>query len=118
MEVRGDDPDDGVPDFAASPEGKPLRAGSLLARIGLIRHAQITAQHVNAGLPVLFPVIRQARHGIDPGQPDFRRLVTTELPGGRGEPLVQRPGPLLRERLVQLLTLLGERPVQMLALLR
>ena len=116
--MRGDDPDDGVPDFAAGPEGKPLRAGSLLARIGLIRHAQITAQDVNAGLPVLFPVIRQARHGVNPGQTDFRRLVTAQLPGRRSEPLVQCPGLLLRERSGQLFTLLGERPVQMLALLR
>ena len=28
FEVRGDDPDDGVADFAAGPEGKPLRPGS------------------------------------------------------------------------------------------
>ena len=103
-EVRGDDPDDGVADFAAGPEGKPLRPGSILARIGLVWHAQIGAQHVDAGLPVLLPVIRQARHGIHPGQPDSRRLITAQLPGRRGEPLVQRPGALLRERPVQLLT--------------
>ena len=108
FEVRGDDPDDGVADFAAGPEGKPLRLGSLLARIRLVRHAQIAAQHVDAGLPVLGPVISQARHGIHPGQPDRRRLITAQLPGRRGEPLVQGPGALLRERPVQLLTLLFE----------
>ena len=75
FEVRGDDPDDGVADFAAGPEGKPLRPGSLVARIGLVWHAQIGAQHIDAGLPVLGPVIRQARHGVHPGQPDRRRLI-------------------------------------------
>ena len=104
FEVRGDDPDDGVADFAAGPEGKPLRPGSLVARIGLVGHAQIAAQHIDAGLPVLRPVIRQARHGIHPGQPDRRRLITAQLVGRRGEPFVQRPGALLRERPVQLLT--------------
>jgi hypothetical protein len=33
-----------------------------------------------------------------------RRLIITQLPGRRGEPLVQGPGALLRERPVQLLT--------------
>ena len=80
--------------------------GSLVARVGLVRHAQIGAQHIDAGLPVLGPVIRQARHGIHPGQPDRRRLIIAQLPGRRGEPLVQRPGALLRKRPVQLLTLL------------
>ena len=105
FEVRGDDPDDGVADFAAGPEGKPLRLGSILARVGLVGHAQIGAQHIDAGLPVLRPVIGQARHGVHPGQPDGRRLITAQLLGRRGEPLVQRPGALLRERPVQLLAL-------------
>ena len=43
FEVRGDDPDDGMADFAAGPEGKPLRPGSLIAWIWLIRHAQVGA---------------------------------------------------------------------------
>ena len=46
-----------------------------------------------------------------PGQPDHRRPITAQLPGRRGKPLVQRPGPLLRERPVQLLTLLFEIPL-------
>ena len=101
--MRGDDPDHGVADFAAGPEGKPLWLGSILARIGLVWHAQIAAQHIDAGLSVLGPVIRQARHGIHPGQPDSRWLITAQLPGRRGEPFVQGPGALLRERSVQLL---------------
>ena len=104
-------------DFAAGPEGKPLRLGSILARIGLVWHAQIAAQHIDAGLPVLGPVISQARHGIHPGQPDRRRLIITQLPGRRGEPFIQGPGALLRERSVQLLTLRRERFVQLLMLL-
>jgi hypothetical protein len=109
LEVRGDDPDHGVADFPAGPEGKPLRRASILPRIGLVRHAQVAAENIDAGLPVLRPVFSQARHGIHPGQPDFRRLITAQLPGRRGEPLVQGPGVLLRERLVQLLALFVER---------
>jgi hypothetical protein len=125
-EVRGDDPDHGVADLPAGPEGKPLASGGILplpagpegkplasggilSRIRLVRHAQITAQHINAGLPVLRPVIRQARQRIYPGQPDFRRLITAQLPGCRGEPFVEGPVPLLSKRLVQLLALLFER---------
>ena len=66
-EVSGDDPDDGVADFPGGLEGKPLRLGSILAGVGLIRHPQVSAQHVDAGLPVLLPVISQARHGVHPG---------------------------------------------------
>jgi len=39
-----------------------------------------------------------------PARPDRRRLIVAQLPGRRGEPLVQGPGALLRERPVQLLT--------------
>ena len=84
-----------------------LRLGSVLARIGLVGHAQIGAQHIDAGLPVFLPVISQARHGVHPGQPDGW-LVTAQLLSCRGEPFVQGPGALLRERPVQLLTLLFE----------
>ena len=100
FEVRGDDPDDGVADFAAGPEGKPLRLGSILARIGLVWHAQIGAQHIDARLPVLGPVISQARHGIHPGQPDSRRLIIAQLLSRRSEPFVQGTSALLRERSV------------------
>jgi hypothetical protein len=54
----------------------PVRSGSLFARVRLVRHAQIAAQHVDAGLPVLLPVIGQDRHGVHAGQPDGWRLVT------------------------------------------
>ena len=114
-EVRGDDPDDSVADFAVGLEGKSLRLGSVLARIGLVGHAQIGAQHIDAGLPVLLPVISQARHGVHPGQPDSW-LVTAQLLSRRGEPFVQGPGALLRERSVQLLALRLQRLVQLLAL--
>jgi hypothetical protein len=39
------------------------------------------------------------------------------LPGRRGGPLIQRPGPLLRQRPVQLLALCRQRCVQLLTLL-
>ena len=46
-----------------------------------------------------------------PARPDRRRLIVAQLPGRRGEPLVQGPGALLRERPVQLLALLLEIPL-------
>ena len=49
-EVRGDDPDDGVADFADGLEGKSLRLGSVLARIRLVWHAAAAAVAVIAGL--------------------------------------------------------------------
>jgi hypothetical protein len=74
------------------------------------------AQDINAGLSVLLPVICQPCHGVHPGQPDGRRLFTTQLAGRRGEPFIQRSSALLPERSVQLLTLLRERSVQLLTL--
>ena len=116
FEVRGDDPDDSVADFADGLEGKPLRPGGVLARIGLIWHAQIGAQHIDAGLPVFLPVISQARHGVHPSQPDSW-LVAAQLVGGCGESFVQCPGALLRKRLVQLIALRIQRLVQLVTLL-
>jgi hypothetical protein len=94
--TAGDDPDDGVSDFAVRLESKPLRLGTILARIGLVRHAQIGAQDIDAGLSVLFPIIRQARHGVHSSQPDGRWLITAQAVGGRGEPFVQRSIALLQ----------------------
>ena len=52
--------------FAYGLEGKSLHPGSVLAGIGFIWHAQIGAEHVNAGLPVFLPVICQARDSVHP----------------------------------------------------
>ena len=90
LEVGGDDPDDGVAHLAAGAEGQPLRRRCPLARVGLVGHAQVGAQHVDAGLPVRPPVIGQARHGMHPGQP-HGGLGVAELRGDRGEPLVEHP---------------------------
>ena len=65
-EVRGDDPDDGVTDFAVGLEDKSFRLRSIMARIGHVRHTQIGAQHIDAGLAVFKPVISQPRHGVHP----------------------------------------------------
>ena len=43
IEVLGGDLDDGMTDFADGLEGKSFRLGSVLARIGLVWHAQIGA---------------------------------------------------------------------------
>jgi len=52
--VRGDDPDDGVADLAVRQKSQP---GLSLARIRVVRHSQVSAEHIDAGLPVLLPVI-------------------------------------------------------------
>jgi hypothetical protein len=66
FEMRGNNAGDRTPDFAKGLEGLLLRLGSILARIGWVRHAHIGAEHVNAGLPVSLPVISQSRHGVHP----------------------------------------------------
>jgi hypothetical protein len=65
--MRGDNPNDRMADLADSIKGTPLRLASVLARIQLVWHAQISAEHVDTGLPVFLPVISQARHGVHPG---------------------------------------------------
>ena len=66
----GDDPDDGMADLAAGLEGQPLLHRSIIAGHRFIGHTQVGAQHVDARLPVVLPVISQARHRIHRGQPD------------------------------------------------
>lgn len=56
-------------------------------------------------MPVFLPFIGQARRGVHPRQPNSR-AVAAQLLGRGGEPLVQGPGPLLREGPVQLPALL------------
>ena len=113
----GDHPDDGVADLAAGLEGQPLLHGGIIAGPRFIRHAQVGAQHVNTHLPVILPVISQARHRIHPGHPDGRWLLATQLLGNRVESFVQGPSALLCGRSVQLLALRLQRLVQLLALL-
>jgi hypothetical protein len=76
FEVCDDEPDEGMADFAAAAEVQLLLRPSVAARIRLVGQAQVCAQDINTGLPVRRPVIGEARHGIHPGQPDRRRLVT------------------------------------------
>jgi len=87
VQVGGDDPDDGVADVAAGLEGQPLLQRGILAGVWFVGHAQIAAEHIDAGLPILLPIISQARHRIDPGELDGR-LVAAEFVGRRSEPLV------------------------------
>ena len=113
-QMVADQTDDGVPHLPVSPVGSPLGRFGIVARVRIVGQAQVAAQHIDAGLPVFAPVISQARHGIHPGQPDSCWLVTAQLPGCRGEPLIQGSG----ERGVQLLALRRKRLVQLLALRR
>jgi len=87
--MRGDDPDDGVADLAAGPEGQPLLHGGIIAGLRFIRHAQVAAQHLDTHLPVVLPVISQARHRIHPGQPDRWWLIAAQFLGDRVESFVQ-----------------------------
>ena len=98
-------------------EGQPLLHRGIIAGPRFIRHAQVGAQHVNTHLPVVLPVISQARHRIDRGQPDGWWLIATQLLGDRVESFVQGSSALLCERSVQLLALRLQRLVQLLALL-
>lgn len=118
LQMRGDNTDHSVTDFAACLEGKPFRGEDVLSGIRLIRHPQVRAQYIDAGLPVFLLVVGQARHGVHPSQSHGRRLIVAQLLRSRGEPLVQRPGPLLRKRPVKLLVLRIECSVQVHALLR
>jgi len=115
-EMRSDDPDDSVADLAAGLEGKPHRLRSLIARVSLVGHPQVAAQHIDTGLPVLLPVISQTRHGVHPGQPDGRGLIAAQLPGRRGKAFVQRPGALLSQRPLKLLGLCFQRCRELVAL--
>jgi len=66
-----------------------------VARIGCVWYPQVTAQHVDAGVAVLFPVISQPCHGIDAGQPDGGWLVHPQHVRRRDEPFVHGPDMLL-----------------------
>jgi len=62
--MSADNPDDRMADLLIGTELQPALRRRTLARIGLVRHPHVGAQHVDAGLPVLLPVISQARHGV------------------------------------------------------
>ncbi|MET4670476.1 hypothetical protein ACIF6H_35710 [Streptomyces microflavus] len=85
LEVVADGGDDGEADFAlAVPE---CGCGG----VGLVGHAEVGAEHVDANLPLFGPVVGEACHGVDPGEPD-RRLLVAELFGGLGVPLGELGG--------------------------
>jgi hypothetical protein len=75
LEVRGDDPNDGVTHLPVRQISGPLSRISIVARVRVVGQAQVAAENIDAGLPVLFPVFSQARHGIHPRQPDSRWLI-------------------------------------------
>ena len=93
--MGADEPDDGVAHLPVRPvsESASVRGG-LVARVRIVGQAQVGAQHIDAGLPVVLPVISQARHGVHAGQPD-RWLGIAELGCDRGEPLVEDPRPVM-----------------------
>ena len=93
-QVGADEPDDGVAHLPVRPVSGPFGWGGVLARVRVVGQAQVGAQHVDAGLPVLLPVIGEPRHGVHAGQPD-RWLGVAELGCDRGEPLVEDPGPVM-----------------------
>jgi hypothetical protein len=72
------EPDDGVAHLSVRPASGPRSRGSVVARVRIIGQAQVGAQNIDAGLPVLLPVICQPGHGVHAGQP-YRWLVIAEL---------------------------------------
>ena len=72
----------------------PFGRGSVAARVRIVGQAQIGTEDIDAGLPVLLPVISQPRHGMHTCQP-HRWLVIAELGCDRREALVEDPGPVM-----------------------
>lgn len=66
--MLGDDPHEDPADLTATLKLSLLLRPSIRAWVGLMGHAQIAAQHSDAGLPVLLPVISQPSHSVHPGQ--------------------------------------------------
>ena len=93
-QVGADEPDDGVAHFPVRPVSGPFGRVSVVARVRIVGQAQVGAQNVDAGLPVLLPVIGQPGHGVHAGQA-YRWLGIAELGCDRGEPLVEDPGPVM-----------------------
>jgi hypothetical protein len=54
--------DDGVPDFWLT------FAVFFAGGVGLVRHAQVGAQDVDANLALIVPVVGESGHGVDTGQ--------------------------------------------------
>ena len=96
-QMVADEPDDGVAYLPVGPVSGPYVRGGVVAGVGVIGQAQVGAQNIDAGLPVLLPVISQPGHGVHPGQA-HRRLAVAELGGDRREPLIQQPRPVMRRR--------------------
>jgi len=92
--MGADEPDDRVAHFPIRSVSSLFGWVGILARVWIVGQAQIGAQHIDAGLPVLLPVIGQPRHGVHAGQPD-RWLDIAELGCDRGEPFVEDPGPVM-----------------------
>ncbi|MGH3897527.1 MAG: hypothetical protein ACRDTA_04585 [Pseudonocardiaceae bacterium] len=69
--------DDGVPDFSLA------FAVFLAGRVGLVRHAQISAQDVYAHLALLNPVVGELGHGVHTSESDSGFFVP-ELLGDCG----------------------------------
>jgi hypothetical protein len=67
--------DDGVSDFSLA------FAVFLTGGVGLVRHAQIGAQDVEANLALLVPVVGKSVHGVDTSETDSGFFVS-ELIGG------------------------------------
>ena len=64
--MRGDEADDGVAHLPVRAVSGPVRRGGAVTRVGVIGQSQVGAQDINAGLPVLGPVVGQPGHGVHP----------------------------------------------------
>src|SRR5215831_6986659 len=90
-QMTGDDVHGGLAHLLLGLEPPPDRRAGPAARVWLVSPPQVGAQHVNAGLPVLWPVVGQPGHRMDAGQPHARRGIP-KLSCGGGEPVVEQPG--------------------------
>ena len=88
--MGADDPDDGVAHFPVRSVSDPFGRVSVFTWVLIPGQAQVGAKNVDAGLPVLPPVVGQPSHGVHAGQA-YCWLGIAELACDRGEPLVEDP---------------------------
>src|SRR6266567_2159599 len=89
--VGSDDADDSVVDLAFGLPGEAVVLARVVGGLGLVGHAQVGAEDVDAGLPLVGPVVGEAGHSVNAGEADGGGVVA-KLFGGCGEPLVEEPG--------------------------
>jgi hypothetical protein len=73
-----------------APGLSPLRHVVRSRGVGLVRHPQVAAEHVDAQLPPVLPVVGQLGHRVHPGDLDHA-VGSAELVGRLAEPIGVQP---------------------------